>query len=94
MGTCTECFAVAGAVIRAVVLRWDRDATPSLFQEKYCLPQMEERVQNGTLQPRPTSLKFFLKASTGKEIVEYAVDKLKSESGAASTKKTDRRLAP
>ena len=65
------------------------DMPPLLFF-KHCLRDMENRIADGKLDTRPSSLNFFLTASTGKDIVESALDNLKSERQAEKTvQKTD-----
>ena len=65
------------------------DMPPILFF-KHCLREMENRLADGKIDTRPSSLNYFLNAATGKDIVVCALDNLKSERTAEKTvQKTD-----
>ena len=65
------------------------DMPPILFF-KHCLREMDNRLADGKIDTRPSSLNFFLTAATGKDIVVRALDNLKSERTAEKTvQKTD-----
>ena len=65
------------------------DMPPILFF-KHCLREMDNRLADGKIDTRPSSLNYFLNASTGKDIVVRALDNLKSERTAEKTvQKTD-----
>ena len=73
------------AVLRAASI----DMPPILFF-KHCLREMENRLADGKIDTRPSSLNYFLNAATGKDIVVRALDNLKSERTAEKTvQKTD-----
>ena len=57
---------------------------PPMLFFKHCIQEMDNRVADGKIQVRPTSLNFFLNAHTGKEIIADRVDKLRSENQAAN----------
>ena len=57
---------------------------PPMLFFKHCIQEMDNRVADGKIQVRPTSLNFFLNAHTGKEIVADRVEKLRSENQAAN----------
>ena len=57
--------------------------SPMLFF-KHCIQEMDNRVADGKIQVRPTSLNYFINAHTGKEIIADRVDKLGSENRAAN----------
>ena len=65
------------------------DMPPILFF-KHCLREMDNRLADGKIDTRPSSLNYFLNAATGKDIVVCALDNLKSERTAEKTvQKTD-----
>ena len=65
------------------------DMPPILFF-KHCLREMENRLADGKIDTRPSSLNYFLNAATGKDIVVCALGNLKSERTAEKTvQKTD-----
>ena len=60
---------------------------PPLRFFKHCIQEMENRIADGRIQVRPVSLNFFINAITGKDIVGYCADKLKSQNQAVRSKK-------
>ena len=58
---------------------------PPILFFKYCLREMDNRLADGKIDTRPSSLNYFLNAATGKDIVVCALDNLKSERTAETT---------
>ena len=55
---------------------------PLLFFKKFCVPRTKELMENGEMIEPPKYPHFYVEHGTGKGIVEYSIDKMRSESGA------------
>ena len=66
---------------------------PPLLFFKRCVQEMEHRIDDGKIAARPSNLNFFINAYTGKDIIEYCLDRLGRDNQANLMKaKTDARI--
>ena len=59
---------------------------PPLRFFKHCIQEMENRIADDRIS-QPVSLNFFINAISGKDIVEYCANKLKSQNQAVRSQK-------